>query len=227
MGKEEGLNLYLQLFRFRIHQGNINDHIFRTSLLELQQFTKINQKKRLTVKQIINLLLKMQDAKIIKIHTSQIESMNGNEMLLIEATDTVKTDRIDDKDVIIDDEYYIPINFYDIDFLYNKLKFNSRELAFYILLSMYGKRKNNKINMKIDTMKNALGTRNEKITELLIKFNEVGIIYTLVKKEGYKEKFEHYMCEKLEKHTKFKRESEKYRVAFLNRYVENDEKVNK
>lgn len=45
MGKEEGFNLYLQLFRYRIHQGDINTHYFITSVNELRKFTKINIKK--------------------------------------------------------------------------------------------------------------------------------------------------------------------------------------
>ena len=48
MGKEEGFNLYLQLFRFRIHQGDYNKHIFITNIAELRKLTKVNKQKKLS-----------------------------------------------------------------------------------------------------------------------------------------------------------------------------------
>lgn len=224
MGRDEGLDLYLQLFRFRIHQGDFNEHIFHTSLLELQRCTSINRRRRdkyLSIGKLKSMLLKLEDLGVIKIHTYNFENLIGNELLIIQATDTPDTERINDKDKIADDSFYIPVRFDLIDYMYSELKFTSREVSFFILLSMYGMRKgNSKTTMKINNMKIRLGTRNEKITEMLIKLNESGLIYTVIMSEGNKTRFEHYMCRSLDKLEEFKKESKKYRDKFLRRYAE-------
>ncbi len=219
MGKEEGLNLYLQLFRFRIHQGDFNQHIFRTSLLELQQFTRINKRGVLSLRELKGMLLQMEKIGVIKIRSQNIEHMIGNEMLIIEAIDVPHLERINDKDEVIDESFYIPVKFEFIDYMYDVLTFTAKEVAFFVLLSMYGMRKGNAvINMKINNMKTRLGTRNEKITNMLVEFNKYGLLYTHVIREGKKTKFEHYMCKSVEGIEKFKSESKKYREKFIQRY---------
>lgn len=219
MGREEGLNLYLQLFRFRLYQGDPNEHLFRTSLIELCKFTRINHKKRLTIKQVVELLLKMESVGVIKIHTPGIENMIGNEMLIVEATDIPKLERVDGKDKIIDEDYYTTVNFKTVDYIYNELGFTAKEVAFYILLSRYGLRKGeSKTTMKINNMKDRLGTRNDKITEMIIKFNQCGLAATRVIHDGKKTKFEHFICQNVDKIEQFKRDTERDRLKYLKRH---------
>lgn len=220
IGKEEGLNLYLQLFRFRIHQGGYNDHLFRTSILELQKFTRINMRTRLKIDKIKDLLLNMESVGVIKIHTQNVENMIGNELLTIEATDVPQTTRKDGMDINVGDENkYIYINFKTVNYIYEQLKLTSKELALFILFSKYGLgRGERKVTMRINKIKEVLGTRNEKVTEMIIKFNEYGLAYTRVMKEGYKTKFEHYICKNIDNIEQFKRDSKDVRMKFLKRY---------
>lgn len=220
IGKEEGLNLYVQLFRFRVHQGDYNQHLFRTSLLELKKFTRNNMSRRLHVSKVVDMLLQMEDAGIIKIHTPNIRNMIGNEMVIIEATDVPQTTRVGEEDIPVDeDNRYIYINFKTVNYIYDQLKFTSRELSLFILFSKYGLGKGErKVTMKINKMREVLGTRNDKVTEMIIKFNECGLAYTVVKKDGYKVKFEHFICKNIDDIEKFKEEGKSYRDKFLKRY---------
>lgn len=218
MGKEEGLNLYLQLFRFRVHQGNINEHIFRTSLLELQRFTKVNEKKRLPLKKVVYVLMQMEDAGVIKVHNAKIENLIGNEMLIIEATDVPSTVRENGKDKIVDENYYIPVNFKMIEYMYDELQFTAKEMAMYLLFRKYGGRQGeSKVTMTINTIKERLGTRNEKVIDMMEKFNEYGIAATSIRRKGRKTVFEHVICTNINKIEQFKMNTGEIRDNFLNR----------
>lgn len=225
MGKEEGLNLYIQLFRFRVHQGDFNEHVFRTSLLELRQFTGMNKNRRLSMVKLKELLQQLERVSVIQIHTP-IDEMIGNEMLLIEAIDAPETKRVKEKSKDIDkpideNNYYINVNLSMIDYIYNVLKLGSKEVALYLLIKKLSQgNREKKATMKINNMKSTLGTRNDKINEMLINLNKGRILATYVRKRkhGAGQQFEHVICNSVDSIKQFKKDNDDAIEIYLRRH---------
>ena len=204
--KEEGINLYIQLFRFRYHQIIHEDsyldyqyHIFRVTLSELMQFTKINKsKRRWKYENLIQLLQLLEEVGVIKNHT--IENWSAfdvnkdiDKLIVLEATDIPKTYRKDGEDIpVTKQDIYIPINFKTINYIYDDLKLTSKELCLYLLLLRLSNGGEKKAWAMIKTMAQWLGTGKDQINRMLIKLNGNKLIATYSKKNGEKGiKFEH------------------------------------
>ncbi|WP_186578065.1 helix-turn-helix domain-containing protein [Aquibacillus kalidii] len=209
--KEEGINLYLQLFRFRYHQiihadsyKDYQYHVFRITLSELIKFTKINKVKRLSYKKLIELLQSLEDVGVIKNHTiddwSTFDAENGKDKLIVlEATDVPKIKQIkDDKGKLKDDplvkpdDFYITINYKTINYIYDECKLTSRELMLYLLLLRLSNGGEEKAWARIETMAEFLNCHKDKVSDMLIELNKHNLIATYVKKNDKKGiKFEH------------------------------------
>lgn len=244
IGKEEGLNLYLQLFRFRQHQitddgqVNYNQHIFRVTIGELVKFTKVNTSKRLTQKQVVDLLIKMEKANVIKLLTPKrpkrwdaLFDENGkvisDKLIILQATDVpnVKVEKNErGKDVekpVTDDDWYIPINFNIINYIYNDLKLTSKELVVYLLMLKFSNSIERKAYININTIKKYLGFGNDTITKIIKTLNEHGLMVTYARRKGKKVNFEHYPLRSfndLKGLERFKKETLNDRLKFLKRY---------
>lgn len=211
--KDEGINLYLQLFRFRYHQiihedsyKDYQHHAFRITLSELMEFTKINKsksknklKRRLTYNNIIDLLQELEKLSVIKNHTvddwSKFNIRRDKEKLIVlEATDVPQTYHKDGKDEPISkpDDIYISVNFKTINYIYDTLKLTSKELCLYLLLLRLSNGGEEKAWARIETMAEWLGTGKNQISDMLIKLNKGGLIATYIKDNGDRGiKFEH------------------------------------
>lgn len=243
IGEEEGLNLYLQLFRFRLHQmvgtqkENYTHHIFRITIGELTKFTKINLTKKLTHKQIVDLLKKMEKAGIIKLHTpsrwNQLVDDNGkiksDKLVVLQATDVPNTyveknekGQDVDKPVNEDEDWYVPINFRMIEYIYNDLSLTSKELTVYLLLMKFSNGGEHKATININTMKDRLGFSNETIIEILKVLNKNRLVATYVKRKKKKISFEHVPLKSFNHIDSFKRVNEEQCIKFLNRYKKKD-----
>jgi hypothetical protein len=199
MGKDEGLNLYLQLFRFRVHQGNINEHNFIFSVSELRQYTKVNMAKKLSHKQILDMLIKMEKLGIIKNHkakwatyTDSDGKVLADKIIKLEATDVPKTNRVEEKDMpITEDDIYISIEFAMVDHIYGN-GLSSKDLSIFYLIRRLSNSTEKKAWMNINTMESWLGYGDESITKSLVALNKLGIVATRVRKNGLHDKYEHY-----------------------------------
>lgn len=241
IGKEEGLNLYLQLFRFRQHQitddgqANYNQHIFRVTIGELVQFTKINTSKRLTQKQIVEMLIQMEKANVIKLLTPKrpkrwdaLFDENGkvisDKLIILQATDApyVKVEKNERGNVVekplTDDDWYIPINFRIINYIYDDLKLTSKELVVYLLMLKFSNSVERTAYININTMKKYLGFGNDTITKIIKTLNEHGLMVTYARRKGKKVSFEHCPLRSFDSLEKFKKETLNDRLKFLKRY---------
>lgn len=241
IGKEEGLNLYLQLFRFRQHQitsdgqANYNQHIFRVTIGELVRFTKVNTSKKLTQKQVVDLLIKMEKANVIKLHTPKrprrwdaLFDKNGkvisDKLIILQATDVpnVKVEKNERGKVVekpaTDDDWYIPINFRTVNYIYDDLKLTSKELVVYLLMLKFSNSVERKAYININTIKNYLGLGNDTITKIIKTLNEHGLLVTYVRRKGKKVNFEHTPLRSFNDLERFKKRTLNDRLKFLKRY---------
>lgn len=238
IGKEEGLNLYLQLFRFRQHQitgdgqQNYNQHVFRITIGELIQYTKVNLKRKLTSKQVVDLFRKMENAGIIKLHTpyrwnllfDDNDKVLVDRLVVLEASDVPNThieknERGKDVDAPdTEDDYYIPINFRTIDYMYNELKFTSKEVAVYLLLMKLSNAGERKATININTMKKWLGYGNDTITNILIALNKNCMVATFSKRKKEGISYEHLPVRSYDNIKPFKKTNRDAFRIFLNRY---------
>lgn len=238
IGKEEGLNLYLQLFRFRQHQiigdgqENYNQHIFRITIGELTKFTKMNLTKKLTHNQILELFRKMENAGIIKLHTpyrwDQLIDDNGkvksDKLIVLEAIDVPNTHieknhkGIDEDKPNTEEDYYIPINFKTIDYMYNNLLLTSKEVTIYLLLMKLSGSGERKANININTMKEWLGYGNDTITNILINLNKNCMVATYSKRSKKGINYEHVPVRSYNHIESFKKINHDAFCVFLNRY---------
>jgi hypothetical protein len=165
MGKDEGLNLYLQLFRFRVHQGEYDNHHFILSISELRQFTKVNMTKKLSHKQILDMLIKMEKLGIIKnnkakwaTYTDSEGKVLADKIMKLEATDVPKTIRKEGKDELVSkDDIYISIEFAMVEHMYNS-GLSSKDLSIFYLIRRLSNGSERKAFMNINTMEDWLET---------------------------------------------------------------------
>ncbi|MBS3679943.1 hypothetical protein KGF86_06940 [Ornithinibacillus massiliensis] len=238
IGKEEGLNLYLQLFRFRQHQiigddkENYNHHVFRITIGEMVKFTKMNLKKKLTHNQILELMRKMENAGIIKLHTpyrwDQLIDDNGkvksDKLIVLEAADVPNTHIKKNHKGLVEDkpnteeDYYIPINFKTIDYMYNDLLLSSKEVSVYLLLLKLSGSGERKANININTIKEWLGYGNDTITNILINLNKNCMVATYTKRSKKGINYEHVPVRSYKYIESFKKVNHDAFRVFLNRY---------
>lgn len=241
IGKEEGLNLYLQLFRFRQHQitsdgqANYNQHIFRITIGELVRFTKVNKSKKLTQKQVVDLLIKMEKANVIKLHTpkrprrwdalfDEKGKVISDKLIILQATDVpnVKVIKNERGQVVekplADDDWYIPINFRIINYIYDDLKLTSKELIVYLLMLKFSNSIERKAYININTIKRYLGFGNDTVTKIIKTLNEHGLLVTYVRRKNKKISFEHCPLRSFNNLEEFKKETLNDRLKFLKRY---------
>jgi len=238
IGKEEGLNLYLQLFRFRLHQitgdgkQNYNQHVFRITIGELTKFTKINLTKKLTYKKIVDLLKKMEKVGIIKLYTpsrwdqllDDKDKIKSDKLIVLQATDipNIHVERNKNgRDIDIpdtDNDYYISINFKIIDYMYKDISLTSKDVSIYLLLLKLSNGGENKATININTMKDWLNYSNDTIINILITLNQNYMVSTYVKKKKKKISYEHVPVRSYNHIDIFKTEKEDDIRKFLNRY---------
>lgn len=201
MGKAEGFNLYLQLFRFRFHQGDINEHYFRLSIGELKQFTKVNVKKKLSLKKIAEMLETFEKLGIVKNHSfkdwknlyDDEGNVKGDKTIVLEATDVPDTIRKDEKDKnVTQDDMYIRISFELVDHIYSQGLTSDALALFYLIRKWSNNPPEHKAWLNINTMKDKLGVGNDKIVNGLKELNKLGVMATSVRHKNGGVKYEHH-----------------------------------
>ncbi|GLO66157.1 hypothetical protein [Oceanobacillus kimchii] len=232
MGKEEGLNIYLQLFRFRVHQGSFYEHYFVTSINELRKFTKVNGSSRLSSKHVVSLLKNLTSLGIIQNHTiknwkyifDDKGQVMGDRLLKLEATDTPNTHAVSDDygntvdKPITNEDWYISINFKIINHMYKDLSLNAKDIVVYLLLLKLSNSGENKATININTMKKWLGYGNDTILEILKRLNAAYMVATYVRVKGKSISFEHLPVKSYDQIGNFKKTHKEQCVRFLKRY---------
>src|SRR5690606_20137760 len=109
----KGLNLYFQLYKFRLHNQE-NEHTFITSISLLRKETGYS------TDEVFDLLKKLKGAKIIKLQNvsrwdyllDEEGNIRDKDILFIEAIDTFP---ISDYKNVVDNYYiYIPLDLFDL-----------------------------------------------------------------------------------------------------------------
>ncbi|MFD2638429.1 hypothetical protein [Piscibacillus salipiscarius] len=229
MGKDEGLNLYLQLFRFRVHQGSKDEHYFITSIGSLVKYTKVNIKTKLSKKDIHKLLKQMDHAGVIELQNYKrwdtLLDEKGNvyddKMIILKATDVPNVYNEDIDIPKTEDDYYIPVSFDLINHMYEQ-DLTSKAVTIYLLVrKLSNSSAERKAWININTIKNWLGFGNDTIKDCLIDLNKLGVVATNVRNKKGGIKFEHYAVfgglKNLEQH---KQDNLDVISKFLKRYNE-------
>ncbi|MHA6251954.1 helix-turn-helix domain-containing protein [Oceanobacillus sp. CAU 1775] len=239
MGKEEGLNLYIQLFRFRQHQmmgsqkGNYENHVFRVTIGELKEYTKIGYKSKLRNHQVLDLLKLLSKAGVIKLHKPSRWSylldddgkVKADNIIVLQATDVPQTHigknengQDVDKPVDENEDWYIPVNFNMVDYIYNDLGLSSKEMTVYLLMLKLSNGGRKEAFININTMKEWLGFSNDTIINILITLNENYLLVTNPRHLGKKVSFYHTPVRSHNQIEIFKKEKENDVKKFLKRY---------
>lgn len=176
----KGLNLYFQLYKFRIHNQE-NEHTFITSISMLRKVTKYK------TDEIFELLKKMKNAKIIKLeNVSRWEYLideNGNikdkDILIITAIDTFPIDDFK-KD---DDKYYIfvPLSLFQ---LYENKGLNEKYYALYCLIVKWSQNQEHKSWMSIAKMAKFLGFDKDYVNQMIYNMNRYYFMSSYRKRNG-------------------------------------------
>lgn len=216
----KGLNLYFQLYKFRLHNQD-EQYTFVTSISLLRKETGY------TSEEIFELLKAMKGAKVIKLENvsrwdyliDENGSIRDKDILIITATDLPKTIRkqqtnksgkpvFKDKEqqvpVMIDspeteDDYYIAISFDMLRYYKKKaINLNERYFALYCLIYRWSNGyMEGKMNMKIEKMAKCLDFDKDTIHRMIIEMNRKKVLssHRKVRKQGgYR--FEHYLLTK-------------------------------
>lgn len=234
----KGLNLYFQLFKFRLHNQD-DQYTFVTSISLLRKETNY------TSDEIFGLLKKMKSAGVIKMENvsrwDYLLDDEGNpkdkDILIITAADLPNTRRqqrtnVDGKPMfkdkenktpvmidapVSDGDYYIAVSFGMLDY-YEKKKLNERYYALYCLISRWNKGHwDGKMNMKIEKIASCLDFDKDTIHRMIIEMNRQQVLASqrkIRKQGGYK--YEHYLLNKSDGESI---------EAFVNRYGDVMEKV--
>jgi len=243
--KEKGLNLYLQLFKFRvhkIHKGNRDDykmynHIFRVCLYDLRESMSVNTSKKPSYDKVIEMLELLINKGVIKFNPfhkkdsfeSAIKDGEGNyqefRLLELEAIDIPKFNGVDEKGNHIvggKENNFIPVEFGVIDYILNELKLSTFHVAVYLYIMKWS-RLQKKSFKSINNMATELGVRNRRVKKVLLDLNRGGVIYTVrkvSKKNRDNPDFEHYPCEKFKSLEGFIKETKEARDKFIKHHGE-------
>jgi hypothetical protein len=211
IGQEHGLNLYIQMFRFCVLGKK---YFFRTSIEELQQYTKINKQKKnkLSYEEIAELLNKLQQKKIVKIHypnstNKSLYSKDGSVMyeklLVIEAIDLPKIERKDNKDYpVTEEDKYININFPLIQYYFD-LGLTEFEVVLHLFIKKWSNNPERKMYMKIEKIAEHLGCSPLRIRRSLAIMNKLKLIAIYPKGKGKRVNFEFYILNTLNEKDNF------------------------
>lgn len=213
----EGLFLYFNLYKFKIH--NQEKETFITSISMLRKETGYSTKR------VFELLKKLKSAKVIDIlNVSRWDyllnddgSIKDKDILMIIATDIPVTDRVpkvnedgeaikNDKGGIIyidkpidEDNYYLTIPFDMLEFYFNK-GMNERHFAMYCLFQKWNKGYiDRKVNMRIEKIANVLNFHRDTVHRLIYDMNRNYVLasYKKRRKANHGYFFEHYVLENL------------------------------
>ncbi|WP_368974696.1 hypothetical protein NST61_16985 [Caldifermentibacillus hisashii] len=188
----KGLNLYFQLYKFRLHNQE-NEHTFITSISLLRKETGYS------TQEVFELLKKLKSAKIIKLNNvsrwdyliDEKENIRDRDVLFIVATDTFP---IADYKYVSDDYYiYVPLDLFE---LYRKKGLNEKYFALYCLIKKYSQNTEQKMWMSIQKMSKFLGFDKDYVNKMIYEMNRNYFLssYRRVKSDGsfY---FEHHILD--------------------------------
>jgi len=231
IGKYEGLNLYFQLYKFKLFNQEYAD-MFITSISLLRKETGYSSMR------IFGLLKSMKSAKVIKVsNVSRWEYLldeNGNvkdkEVLIICACDLPCTERKEKLDVngnvvldgdghaiIIDkpitkDDYFIPVSLGMID-KYKSVdmygtsngKKVDKYVAMYCLIMKWSNNLESKVNMRIEKIADILGIDKDYLHKMVYSMNRYYFMLSTrrVRKVAKGYMFEHFICKSDVKYNTF------------------------
>lgn len=170
MGGSKGFNLYLQLYKFRLHNQE-NEHTFITSISLLRKETGY------TSRAIFELLKSLKSAKIINISGASRweylldENKNPLEDKLLHIT--VREEESNpiysgfDKEL---DDYYIYVSF-DLLQKYKKTGLDEKHFALHCLIQRLQKGKNKVCFMAIETMAEVLDIDKDTVNRMIFNMN--------------------------------------------------------
>jgi hypothetical protein len=163
----KGLNLYFQLYKFRLHNQE-NEHTFITSVSLLRKETGYS------TDEVFDLLKKLKGAKIIKLQNvsrwdyllDEEGNIRDKDILIIEAIDTFP---ISDYKNVGDNYYiYIPLDLFD---LYKQKGLNEKYFALYCLIKKWSQNEENKMWMSIQKMSKFLGFDKDYVNKMIYEMN--------------------------------------------------------
>jgi predicted transcriptional regulator len=193
INKEEGLGLYLNLFKYRIHQGQYGDHQFVTCIYYLRR--NLNW----TAEKTYETLAALKKNRVIKIDQyewrllKQNNKINERLTLTITATD-VPQDYYKDADP---DNYYIwlPLSIVD-EYIGSGLTY--RHIGLYCLISKWSNNTEKKCYMRIEKMADTLGYDKSTVSKMVVDLNRQYFLFSHKvnnKKDG--KRYEHRLLKDL------------------------------
>lgn len=196
----KGLNLYFQMFKFRLHNQD-QENVFVTSIELLR---KVSGYK---TQEVFDLLKKLKSAKVINMENlsrwdyliDNDGKIKVNDTLIITSADAVPMTTKEN------DEKYIFVDFTLFD-LYKEKGFNERYYPLYCLIKKWSSNKEHKSWMSIKKMAKILGYDKNTVHRMIYRMNSEYLLCTVRKKSdnrnGYY--FEHYILDSAKKYEKFK-----------------------
>jgi hypothetical protein len=162
----KGLNLYFQLYKFRIHNQE-NEHTFITSISMLRKETGYSSAE------VFDLLKKLRSSKVIKLeNVSRLDYLldaEGNikdkDVLMITSVDGLPL-----SDYAENDERYIYIPL-DLFKQYEEKGLNEKYYALYCLIKKWSNNKERKMWMSIEKMAACLGYDKDYVNKMIYQLN--------------------------------------------------------
>lgn len=223
----KGLNLYFQLYKFRIHNQE-NEHTFITSISMLRKVTKYK------TDEIFELLKKMKNAKIIKLeNVSRWEYLideNGNikdkDILIITAIDTfpIEDFKKDDNKYYI----YVPLSLFQ---LYEDKGLNEKYYALYCLIVKWSQNSEHKSWMSIAKMAKFLGFDKDYVNQMIYNLNRYYFMSSYRKRNGKGGfNFEHFILDswktnEIEKFLKIHKDNMDKLISRIDKKKKNKKKI--
>jgi len=163
----KGLNLYFQLYKFRLHRQE-NEHTFITSISLLRKETTY------TTDEIFELLKKLKSAKIIKLENvsrwDYLLDENGNvkdkDILMITALDTFPLEKYESDGSRF--YLYIPLDLFQ---LYENKGLSEKYYALYCLIKKYSQNIEEKMWMSIEKMSKYLEFDKDYVNQMIYNLN--------------------------------------------------------
>jgi hypothetical protein len=188
----KGLNLYFQLYKFRLHNQE-NEHTFITSISLLRKETGYS------TEEVFDLLKKLKGAKIINLQNvsrwdyliDEQGNIRDKDILVIVATDTFPISnykKVDDNFYI-----YIPLDLFE---LYKQKGLNERYFALYCLIKKWSQNAEQKSWMSIKKMSKFLGFDKDYVNKMIFEMNRNYLLSSYRKKKSdgtYR--YEHYILD--------------------------------
>lgn len=213
----QGFNLYLQLFKFRIH-GQENDRTFITSLSLLRKETGYS------TQEVFELLKKLKSAKIINLQNvsrwDYLIDSNGklldNHILIITENEGIPLYNYETE---TDDRFiYISLNLFN---LYKEMGLNERYYPLYCIIRKWSNNLEHKCWMGIDKMASILEFDKNTIHKMIYTMNKHYLLCSTLRKKKDSDQyfFEHVICDDISKYKKFKETYKKQCDQLLKRKI--------